>query len=310
MDRKAVDLLFNIIETPNATISGAVLSDYFGSLAGQLISANLLEHCGNQLATTSMADHDDAPVSLTWSAEHNGYGYFSASASWVTVPGDRLAVFGVKFPILLAQMVFQLDVVSRAGATALVPELLWEIGDARVGRRTQRVPIWFARCLNDPKVWRQVKDAAKRRPLTHIRVLLTSTPSARLPDEPLPGHLIVSVRDVIEFGAGLAVRPDVLVARLDGAHRPDVREAVHLSASGQRLIINGIVTIDFKAVIHITIVRKLVQGFKDGKRFGARELLDEAQSSATTLRQAFGTQRWRELEPYLKSQNGLWGFEL
>ena len=89
MDRKAVELLFNIVETPNATISGAVLYEYFGSQAGQLISAKLLEHCGNQLATTSMADHDDAPVSLTWSAEHNDYGYFSPSAGWVTVPGEQ-----------------------------------------------------------------------------------------------------------------------------------------------------------------------------------------------------------------------------
>jgi len=310
MDRQAVDLLFNVIETPNATIAAAVLYNYYKNPADQLISAKLLEHSGNQLVTTSMADHDDAPVSLTWSAEHNGYGYFSASAGWVTVPDERLAVFGIKFPILLAQIMVQFDVASRTGATALVPELLWEIGDARIGRRSHRVSIWFARCLYDQKVWRQVKDAASRRPSTHIRVLLTSTSSSRLPAEPLPGHLIVSVRDVIEFGAGLAVRPDVLVARLDGAHRPDVREAVHLSASGQQLIINGTVTIDFKADIHITIVRKLVQGFKDGKRFGARDLLDEAQSSATTLRQAFGKQRWRELEPYLKSQNGLWGFEL
>lgn len=242
LDGKAVNLLLNIIETPNATIAGAVLRDYFGSQAGQLISANLLEHCGNELATTSMADHDDAPVSVTWSAEHSGYGYFSASSGWVTVPDERLAAFAVKFPILLAQMVVQLDVASRAGATNLIPELLWEIGDARVGRRSHRVPVWFARRLHDQRIWKQVKDAASRRPQSHIRVLLTSTPSARLPDEPLPGHLVVSARDVIDFGSGLAVRPDVLVARLDGAHRPDVREPVYLSPSGQQLIINGTVT--------------------------------------------------------------------
>lgn len=310
MDSQAVDLLFSVIETPNATIAAAVLSDYYKTPADQLISANLLEHCGNQLAATSTADHDDAPVSLTWSAEHNGYGYFGASAGWVTVPDERLAVFGIKFPILLAQLMVQFDVASRTGATALVPELLWEIGDARIGRRAHRVPIWFARCLHDQKIWRQVKDAASRRPSTHIRVLLTSTSSSRLPTEPLPGHLIVPVRDVIDFCGGPAIRPDVLAARLDGAHRPDAREAVYLSPSGQQLIINGTVTIAFKAdTTHIKIIRKLVQGFKDGKRFSARDLLDEAQSSATTLRQAFGTRRWLELEPYLKSQNGLWGFE-
>lgn len=309
MDRRAVDLLFSVIETPNATISGAVLSDRFGSQAGQLIPAKLLEHRGSELATTSMADHDDAPVSVTWSAEHKGYGYFSPSVGWVTVPDERLAVFGVNFPIVLARMMVGFDIASRAGVGSVVPELLWEIGDARLGRRTRRVPVWFARRLLDREVWKQVKDAAGRRPMSHIRVLLTSTLPARLPDEPLSGHLIVSVRDVLDYDAGIAVCPDVLAARLDGAHRPDVRESVYLSPSGQQLIINGTVTIAFKADIHITIIRKLVQGFKDGKRFAARDLLDAAQSNATTLRQAFGTQRWRELEPYLKSQNGLWGIE-
>ena len=147
MDRQAVDLLFNVIETPNATIAGAVLYDYYKNPADQLISAKLLEHSGNQLVTTSMADHDDAPVSLTWSADHNGYGYFSASAGWVTVPNERLAEFGVNFPILLAQMLVQLDVASRSGATVLIPKLLWEIGDARLGGRSYRIPIWFSRRL-------------------------------------------------------------------------------------------------------------------------------------------------------------------
>jgi hypothetical protein len=140
-------------------------------------------------------------------------------------------------------------------------------------------------------------------------VLLTSTPSARLPDEPLPGHFFVPIRDVIDIDGGIAVRPDVLVARLDGAHRPDVREAVYLSPSGQQLIINGDITIDFRSDIHIKVIRQLVQGFKQSKRFGARDLLDHAQSSASTLRQAFGRDRWPQLEPYLKSRNGLWGFE-
>jgi hypothetical protein len=309
LDHQSVDLLLSVMETSNATIAGAVLSDYYEQQAGQLMSANLLEPCGHQLVTTSMADHDDAPVSLTWSTDHNGYGYFSPSAGWIMVPEERLAVFAIKFPVVLAQMMVRFDIASRGGAVPLLPELLWEIGDARISRRSQRVPVWFARRLYDQSVWRQIKDVATRRPLTHLRVLLTSTPSARLPDQPLPGHLIVPIRDVIDFDCGLAVRPEVLIARLDGTHRPDVREAVYLSPSGQQLIINGDITIELKSDIHIKVIRQLVQGFKEGKRLGARDLLDHAQSSATTLRQAFGSDRWARLEPYLKSRNGLWGFE-
>ena len=71
LDHQSVDLLLSVMETPNATIAGAVLSDYYEQHAGQLMAANLLEPCGHEFATTCMADHDDAPVSLTWSAEHN-----------------------------------------------------------------------------------------------------------------------------------------------------------------------------------------------------------------------------------------------
>jgi hypothetical protein len=101
-----------------------VLSDYYEQQAGQLMAANLFEACGHQLVTTSMADHDDAPVSLTWSAEHNGYGYFSPSAGWIAVPDERLAVLDIKFPVVLAQMMVRFDIASRGGAVPLVPELL------------------------------------------------------------------------------------------------------------------------------------------------------------------------------------------
>ena len=309
IDRKAVELLLAISESPTGKIAGTILSDYHAGSSIQLLAANLLAACGHLPATASLADHDDEPISLTWSAERNGYGYFSPSAGWIGVPKERLALFSVNHPALLAQMAVQLDLAARGGATALIPDLLWEVGDARIGRRRQRLPIWFARRLPDRTVWNQIIEAARRRPTTQIRVLLTSTPASRLPEQPLPGHIIVPMGDMIDFGAGLAIRPDVLTALLDGTTPADTQERLYLPPSGQQLVINGNVTISFKSDIHIAIVRKLVQGFKDGKRFGARELLDHAQSSAKTLRQAFGAQRWAALEPHLKSENGLWGFE-
>ncbi len=253
MDRKAVDLLLSTSSRrPSATIAGAVLSDHYGKQAGPLIAAKLLERRGHELATTSMADHDDAPVSVTWSADHDGYGYFNPSVGWVTVPNERLAVFGVSFPILLAQMVVQLDVVSRSGATTLVPELLWEIGDARFGGALIRVPIM----VRSPTLRAGCLEAGQGRSrpagtADALRVLLTSTPRAPA-RRAASGHLIVSVRDVIDYDAGLAVRPDVLgCPPRRRASVPDVGRIWHLSPSGQQLIINGTVTIDFKADIHI-----------------------------------------------------------
>src|SRR5690606_37889626 len=137
---------------------------------------------------------------------------------------------------------------------------------------------------------------AARRPITQIRILLTSTIAARLPDQPIPGHLMIPVSDVFDFGAGLAIRPDILTARLDGTLPVDVKERLYLSPDGRKLVINGNVTINFKSDIHITIIRMLVDGSKNGKRYGATELLDHTDSKAKTLEQAFGSKKWKELE--------------
>ena len=127
--------------------------------------------------------------------------------------------------------------------------------------------------------------------------------------EVIAGHLLVGIRDVIDFASGLSVHPNILAARLDGSHQPDVKEALYLSPDDRRLVINGIITVNFKSESQIKIIRKLVAGFKDGKRYSARELLDHAQSSSNTLRQAFGAKKWAQLKTHLKSSDGCWGFE-
>jgi hypothetical protein len=310
LEPAALELLLNAVETPEAAISGAVLDDYHASDSIILKETGLLKLHGHEDVSVSGADHDDVPVTLSWSAEDGGLGYFSPTAGWINVPEDRIARFRVDFSVLLARLMIQADVSSRSGPTPLIPDLLWEIGDVRLGRRTQRVPIWFARRLHERSVWRQVKDMAKARPTTGLRVVLTSTPSNRFLDEAIAGHLLVGIRDVIDFASGLAVHPDILAARLDGSHQPDVEEALYLSPDGKQLLINGDVTIRFRSAPHIVIIRKLVTGFREGKRFTARELVDLTQLSSNTLRQAFGAKKWAQLKSYIKTRDGLWGFEL
>ena len=307
---KALDLLLNAVETPEASISGAVLDDFHASESIVLKETGLLKSHGHEEVSVSGADHDDAPVTLSWSAEDGGLGYFSPTAGWINVPEDRIARFRVDFPVLLTRLMVQADVSSRSGPTPLIPDLLWEIGDVRLGRRRQRVPIWFVRRLHERSVWRQIKDMAKARPITGLRVVLTSTPSNRLPDEAISGHLLVGIRDVIDFASGLAVHSDILAARLDGSHQPGVQEAVYLSPDGRKLVINGTITIYFKTDKQIKIIGQLVAGFQEGKRFSVQELLTEAGSGATGLRRAFGAKKWDILKHHLKSSNGLWGFEL
>jgi hypothetical protein len=89
-----------------------------------------------------------------------------------------------------------------------------------------------------------------------------------------------------------------------------ITEPIYLSPDGRRLVINGDTTIDFKSKVHIAIIRQLVAGYYAGKRFRATELLEDAGSRVITLRRAFGAKKWALLESYLKSENGLWAFDI
>ena len=222
----ALELLLSAAETPEAAISGTVLNGHYASESEFLKETGLLKPHGHEAVVTSQADHDDAPVTLSWSAEDGGLGYFSPTAGWVSVPDDQIARFQVDVPTVIKELMGQVDWPSRSGPAPLVPDLLWEIGDVRLGRRTQRVPIWFARRLHEPSVWRQIKNVAKARPATRLRVVLTSTSSHRIPDETIAGHLLVGIRDVIDFASGLAINPDILAARLDGSLAPEIGEAL------------------------------------------------------------------------------------
>jgi hypothetical protein len=116
------------------------------------------------------------------------------------------------------------------------------------------------------------------------------------------------VHDVLNLEGGLAIQPDVLAARVDQVPPPDIGAPIWLSPDSRKLIINGNVTVNFRSEKHITIIRCLVEGHHAGERYRAQVLLDEAQAGAMTLRKAFGDKLWAQLSPYLKSENGLWGF--
>jgi len=310
IDRADVRLLLDILESRAATISGAALADYFARQSARLMAANLLEPRGDVLAAPSLTDHEDEPVTLSWSAQHGGYGYFSPTAGWVVVPAERLAVLGVNIPAVLSTMLVQFDLTSRGGPQELVSNQLWELGDARVGRARGRLPIWFCRCIYDSAVWQHVVDAAARRPSERIRILLTSTPGRRAAGRALPGHLLVAVEDVLDHNEPLSISPSIVVARLEGTAPPAIEGRLWLSPDGQTLTIDGNAVLSFRADTQIKIIRKLVAGYREGKRFRFSELRGSAPVGAKALRQVFGTKKWAVLSRYLKVEGDLWGFEL
>ena len=164
LDRQAVDFLLSVVETPDAAVSAAVLDESFAAVAPALKANGLLQPKDHQRAAVSLTDHEDEPVNLTWSPEHHGYGYFSPTAGWVTVPSDRLALFGVNFDKLFDRLLEKLDLPLWTQRVMLVPNLLWEVDEVRLPGRSKRVPIWVGRRFADPAVWKRFGDAVQARP--------------------------------------------------------------------------------------------------------------------------------------------------
>jgi hypothetical protein len=302
IDRKAADLLLSVIETPDAVISGSVLDGYYGRVAPALKAAGILQPKDHSRAAVSLVDHEDEPVNLIWSSEHRAYGYFSPAAGWVSVPGDQLAMFRVNFSKLIGQLVERLDLSPRTASVELVPDLLWEVGDARLPGRSKRTAVWIGRRLGDPAIWRTFIDAARKRPAPGLRVVLSLTPRNRLPTDVHLGHTLIDVRDVADHN-GLAVVPDLLAARIAaGSQLSD--DLITMAADGASLTVRG-TRHAFSGSKQRAIIRQLYGAWKSGHpELLTAEVLETAgySTSVNTLAKAFsGRPEWRD---FIREENG------
>jgi hypothetical protein len=303
LSHTAVELLLSIVETSNAVIAGPVLADYYGVVGNELQSHGLLTPNGHELTTASLADHDDVPVTVTWSADASGYGHFSANAGWVTVPADRLTSFRVDYAKLLQRVLARSDLWTRTAPTVLLPDLLWEIGELRMPGRGKPVPIWIARRLADPVVWSRFADTVRARPAPGLRIVLSLTPADRLPAHTLQGHSIIPVRDVADHASGLVVDPDLLAARVASGSQSNnalitvVADRASVTVRGQRYAFSG--------SKQRAVVRYLYEALQNGvPECLTAEVLEVAgfSGSVNTLAKAFsGREDWRH---FIKEERG------
>ena len=213
-------------------------------------------------------------------------------------------------PSVLAAMTVDLDLPRGQAPFDPIPGLLWEIGDVRIGKRSARDPIWFARRLWDPAVQRKITEIARDRPHTRQRIILTSSGRDRMGDFAIGRTIIVPLHDVLARPDGLAVSVPILDARLGGVQATPDGAPLALSPDGRALVIRGGEPVRFRTAMQITVIRRLVEGYELGIRYRATDLLDLAGSNAGSLRRLFGSDKWMRLAPDLKSSAGHWGFEL
>jgi hypothetical protein len=280
-----------------------VLTDYYGPVAPQLLDLGLLIPDGHETTTTSLADHDDVPVTATWSAEHQAFGYFRPDAGWVTVPADRLVTHRIAFEKLLHQMVAPLFGSKRITLAPLLPDLLWEVGDVKLLGRSKRVPLWIGRRFSDAAVWRQFTDIVQARPAPGLRIVLSLTPGDRLPALTLRGHSIVPFEDVMQHANGMKIDPELLAALVASGSQQG-NELIIMAADGASVTVRGR-RYTFSGSKQRAIIRHLFEAWKSGApECLTAEVLIAADfsDSVNTLGKAFsGKKGWRD---FIEEKNG------
>ncbi len=296
LTRAAADLVLAIATTSTARISGAVLRDEFETTAAELDSSALLQKDGHDFAAASLADHDDVPVSVTWSPQDQTWGYFSPTAGWVAVPEERLISYRLNFGSLLPRIVVNLFAAKTVPCRPIVPEHLWEMGDVQLPGRGQPVSLWIVRRLTDRAVWAAFADAVRKRPAPGMRIVLSLTPTDRLEKDIYRGHIIIELRDVALTADPLVVDPAILAARVSGGARRD-DQLISIAAEG------GVVTVRdktyrFTGVKQRAVIRTLYAAFETGEPTCVTAQVLEAadySGSVNTLEKALsGRADWRE----------------
>ncbi len=296
LTRAAADLVLAIAATPTARISSAVLRDEFEAAAAEFDGSALLQKDGQDFAAVSLADHDDAPVSVTWSPQDQNWGYFSPNVGWVAVPEDRLISYRLNFDALLPRVVAGLYAAKTIPCTPIIPEHLWEMGDVRLPGQSRRVPLWITRRLTDRAVWASFTEAIRRRPAPGLRIVLSLTPTHRLEKEIHLGHSIVALRDVALAADPLVVDPAILAARVSGG-APRGDQLISIAGEGGVVYV-GKKTYHFPGVKQRAVIRTLYAAFEIGDpACVTAQVLESAEYSASvnTLEKAFsGREDWRE----------------
>jgi hypothetical protein len=304
VDRQAFALLLQVLEAPQPVISAHVIQDVHPEPGQALIGAGLLIPDGHE-ASSATEDFLDSPVTVLTCGDGNRFGHFTSTEGWVEIDPARLLRYRVNLAAFVRAVLPEEAVLVPKSPLTLIEGIVWELGTITFGQA--RSEIWFARRLHHSAAWSAVSRLARLRPGAN-RILLTSTRADRHMHESLPGMVHISIEDVVDLSDGPRINKAALGTRMMQGWA-DMSGPLQLSPDGSKLTIARTVTIEFRSRTHIAIIKRLVAGFTRGERFRARDLLDGTDSGASTLRNAFGRKKWKLLEPYLISRNGMWGFE-
>lgn len=311
LSRRGGELLLRLLEQSRAVIAAAALEELLPDAWSTLLNVGALEAHGASRAAI-VAD-DDGPQyrPLAWQADRNAYGYFDASDGSVVLAPEAQALFRVNQLWWLAWLATAIDLTNSSQPTEIVPACAWDVGDLWITRQ-RKIPVFFVRRLHLDATLQVLREALQKRAGRTGGLILTSSRNplrqvtTRHSFEVTPiAEVLTNDSHIFAIDRELLLSPYVVTNPNRSPTGP-----LDLSPDGRRLVINGTITLDFGSEVQIAIIRRLVGGHSDGTRWRARELLGDAGSGVATLARAFGSKKWAQLKPHLKSRNGLWGFDL
>lgn len=304
----AVDLLLTLMEAPEAVLSGAALQDFYPDAGAALVNAGALKAAGHEPMTTGMADHDDLPVVVTWCPEVGGYAYFSSSAGWVKVDNEGLTRYRVDFDWFLRFIAAAVKVTGVWRWQCLVPEILWDLGDAWIGKR--KATVLLGRRLSTSGTFDEICDALTRRVGRPPGVLLTTTRRlarhVRLPGQ----HRILALGDCLRGdGTGFHLDLDVIGGVFAGLLPQRTPQPIEASADFRIVSAKG-ETFAFRGDKQRQVIEYLHERWLDGvERVSIAEMMDDLGFPIETrLRDLFKKHpAWKKL---LKEEGGSAWFDV
>jgi hypothetical protein len=234
LDPMAVNFLLDVMEAPQLQVTATALSLQSPSLGDVLVKRGYLVPDGYEAELTSH-DFRDRPISLHWSEDSQSFGFFDAAVGWTKVDHNDVKRFRIDMDRVISSLTSQFGWSSTARRRVLIDNLLWDLGNCRLGRRTRKMSILFARTLGQSGSTRLVERALQTRPLDEACLLLTSTPSEQLP--PLKVAHVISVRDIVDDG--LTLDPNRISASLDRSIVSIPSDRIVLLAGGKEVVFFG-----------------------------------------------------------------------
>ena len=310
LSRRDGELLLRLLEQNSLIITGTALEEMSFEVQSALINVGALEGHGVGRAVPTADDGGPTFRDLTWHPDQKAYGYFDASDGRVVFAPESQMLFRVALPWWLAWLAGSLALTNSGKPTELVRAAAWDIGDLWI-TRSHNVPVLFVRRLHRSATLAALRDALQKRAGRTGGLILTSGRNV-LPQASVERFVVAPIQDLLtndpqEFSIDHTLLRSPFLAT-DVPMAPG--RPLHLSPDGRLLTIKGNVRVDFKSDIQIKLIRRLVDGHEEGKRWRAQELLDHAGSGVRTLARAFGSKKWTKLAPFMKSRDGLWGFDL